>query len=260
MTNKKNPLLNENKLNSTTFEEGFKLKVVESIDSTNSQLKMNLEAYPHKTVLLAEEQISGKGRQNRSFVSNKSKGIYCSVVWKMDFDPIQVHWFSLMTSVAIVEALNKQTSLKFQVKWPNDILLNQKKCGGILIESEISANQKEISFVCGFGINVYHQDFSDELKDKVISIEDVYQKEIDRNDLIFEILKQFNHYLVKPYTDSSKESYEKHLYIPKHFVEIQNQKEVFKAKLLGINDDGTMRCQKENGEILSLTVEEIHFV
>ncbi len=260
MSKDKMILLNEKYLNSKCLKLGYSIHVVESIESTNTKLKNDLESLPHKTVLIAEEQTFGRGRQNRQFISNKSKGIFCSLVWKLKFDPKQVQWFSLMTSVALVEALINKTNLKFQIKWPNDILLNQKKCAGILMESEISPDHQEISIVCGFGINVYHQDFADELKEKVISIEDAYPFALDRNEIIIEILKQLDFYQTCPFNEQSKENYNNYLYIPEHFVNIQHQKQLYKAKLLGIDDEGYMQAVKENGETICLTVEEIHFV
>ncbi len=254
------PLLDPKRLNNELKLMDFRINIVDSCPSTNDELKKQIDSLRHKTVLLTEEQTAGKGRQNRQFISNKSKGIYCSLLWKMKFDPQQVRWFSLMSSFAIGDALRKQTGLDIQIKWPNDLYINKKKCAGILIESEISSDQKDISLVCGFGINVYHQVFNNELDTKVTSIEDHYDKGLDRNDLIIEILKSLNHYLSRPYTQASKTLYEKYLILPNTFLNIEHHGMVFKAKLNGINEDGYMECIKENGEHMVLSVEEIHFV
>lgn len=252
--------LNEELLNESCQSEGFKIMILDSIESTNTYLKAQVNKLDHKTVLCAEEQRVGKGRQDRSFVSNKYKGLYCSFVWKMKFESIQVQWFSLMTAVAIVKAIKETINCDIKIKWPNDLIIDQKKCAGILIESEISADQKDISLVCGFGINVYQQDFPEDIKHKVISLEDVCEKEIDRNQLLINILKSLDTYLRKPYDEQSLSLYHQYLYLPKENVHIQHHEQRFQAKLMGINEEGYMRCIKENGELLSLSVEEIHIL
>lgn len=256
----KHPLLNQNELNLALKEQGFEFEIVNEIDSTNSSIKKRLNSLNHKFVLAAEAQTKGRGRQNRSFVSHESKGIYCSVLWKMPFDAQQVRWFSLMSALALAQAILKVTGLRVDIKWPNDLYLRGKKIAGILIESELNPEQTEIALILGFGINVYKQDFEGELKDKVGTLEDFCDLSLDRNKLLIEILKEFDKTCEIPYTSESRLTYSRFNRLPQKKLRIQKNDYTFEAYLLGINEEGYMECIKENGEIMSLTVEEIHFV
>lgn len=251
--------LNADKLNHHLNILGFNVVVIDTVDSTNTRLKQALKHHQHKDVLISEEQSAGRGRHNRSFESNKHKGIYCSVVWDLDFNPRQATWFSLMSAYAIAHALEKRTGLSIQIKWPNDLLLDQKKLAGLLIESEINPEQTQIRFVLGFGINVYKQNFSVEIKDRVISLEERVDF-LDRNELVIEILKTFNQCLDQPYREDSKEKYNQYLNLPKSLVKIQHNEILYLAQLKGITEEGRMQCIKENGELCELSVEEIHFI
>lgn len=151
---------------------GSEIVYFNEIDSTNSYgKKMAMEGRGSGMVVIADSQLSGRGRLGRPWSSAAGKGIWMSVVLKPSIRPENVQIITLAASVAVVNALKEATGIRAGIKWPNDIILDGRKVCGILTEmvSEID----EINFlVLGIGINVNHDksDFEGLLKDKAISL------------------------------------------------------------------------------------------
>jgi len=130
----------------------------QSLDSTQDLVwKLGLEGQTEGLVVFAETQKKGKGRMQRKWIS-PSGGIYFSLLLRpKSFSLDEVSQISLVISLACVKAIKKATGIECQVKWPNDIVLAEKKLGGILCE--INAETDRIHFlVVGVGININSKD------------------------------------------------------------------------------------------------------
>ena len=135
---------------------GQTIHFFQQLDSTNqTAMELALGGSPEGTTVIAEEQLRGRGRGNRIWHSPAGVGIYCSIILYPTLPPAKAQVMTLMTAVAITKAVVQETSLKPRIKWPNDILVNNKKVAGILLESKVSSDQIEHA-VIGFGINVNH--------------------------------------------------------------------------------------------------------
>jgi BirA family biotin operon repressor/biotin-[acetyl-CoA-carboxylase] ligase len=123
-------------------------------DSTNIQAKSLASAHAAEgTLVVAEEQLAGRGRKQRSWFSPAGAGIYASLILRPSISPGEAPRMTLMTAVAAAEALMSVTELPVRIKWPNDLLIHGKKIGGIL--TEISTEMDTIEYVViGLGINV----------------------------------------------------------------------------------------------------------
>ena len=123
------------------------------IDSTNMRAKdLAAEGAPEGTVVIAEKQTKGRGRKGRSWHSPLGHGIYTSLILKPAMSPSGAPRITLMTAVAIAEALLSLVHLEVRIKWPNDIIVNGKKLAGIL--TEISTEMDAVNYiVVGVGIN-----------------------------------------------------------------------------------------------------------
>jgi len=131
----------------------------EEIDSTNSFAKTS--NLPEGSVVVAETQTSGKGRKGRKWISTKGKGIYFSIVLKPKINIKDILKFSLIFPLSVFHTI-KQEGLNPEIKWPNDVYLNNKKVSGILLESDIEGTEIK-KVVIGIGINVNQTE--KELKD-----------------------------------------------------------------------------------------------
>ncbi|SHG48294.1 biotin--[acetyl-CoA-carboxylase] ligase [Streptoalloteichus hindustanus] len=135
------------------------LDVVDRTGSTNSDLAEAARAgAADRTVLIAEEQTAGRGRQQRSWTSPRGAGLYLSVLWRPRGVPVpRLAWLPLLTGLVLAEVIDELTGVEARVKWPNDLLVgpNRAKCAGVL--AEVVAVQPEPAVVVGVGLNVSHR-------------------------------------------------------------------------------------------------------
>lgn len=134
------------------------------IASTNTAaMAAAAEGAPQGSVFLAEEQTAGRGRGSNSWISERSTGIYCSVVLRPQLPPSDVLILSLAAGLAVQAAIQQVDSRVLpDLKWPNDVLIDGKKVCGILTEMNSEATQVRY-IVIGIGINVNQQSFPPEL-------------------------------------------------------------------------------------------------
>jgi BirA family transcriptional regulator, biotin operon repressor / biotin---[acetyl-CoA-carboxylase] ligase len=109
-------------------------------------------------VYLADEQTAGRGRQGHSWFSERGTGIYCSFLLRPPMSPADALWLSLIAGVAVQDAVRETMSLKTDIRWPNDLLINDRKFAGILTEMSSEATQVQHA-VIGIGINVNQHSF-----------------------------------------------------------------------------------------------------
>ncbi len=119
---------------------------------------------PHGTVVLAEEQTAGVGRLGRSWASPSEVGIYCSILLRPSLPPASFPIASLMLGLSTAEAIEKATSLACDLRWPNDVLIEERKVAGILTHLVDSC------IVAGIGINVNQTSFPPDLRTPAISL------------------------------------------------------------------------------------------
>jgi len=133
---------------------GLRIEVEREIDSTNAALKRRaLSEDIHGVALFAETQTAGRGRLGRVWVSPPKSNIYLSLGWRTGLEPLELAGISLAAGCTIGEGLERNFGLKMQLKWPNDLYLGGKKCGGVLIDLVQSSNQ-DWTIVVGVGLNV----------------------------------------------------------------------------------------------------------
>jgi BirA family transcriptional regulator, biotin operon repressor / biotin---[acetyl-CoA-carboxylase] ligase len=117
------------------------------------------------TLVIADEQTAGRGRLMREWHSSLGNGVWMSLILKPHLPPQKAPQFTLITAVAVVQAIEEVTELQPQIKWPNDILINGKKVTGILTELQAESD-KINSIIIGIGMNVNHSidHFPDEIQ------------------------------------------------------------------------------------------------
>ena len=159
----------------------------DSIASTmNEAFRLAMEGASEGTVIVAETQTKGRGRLGRTWSSPKSKGIYCSVILRPSGAPADVAPLTLLTAVALSEAVERMTSVRPLIKWPNDLLVHEKKLSGIL--TEMRAETDRIEFVVvGIGLNV--NSASRQLVPEAVSLRQVLGHSVSRVALFQEILR-----------------------------------------------------------------------
>ncbi len=133
---------------------GKKIILLDSVSSTMDEaFRLGMDNCPEGTVVCAESQSKGRGRLGRAWTSPKAKGLYFSLVLRPSLPLNQLAQLTLMSAVALAEAIETISELKPLIKWPNDILLGHHKLAGILME--LRAESDQVKFVVvGIGLNV----------------------------------------------------------------------------------------------------------
>ena len=133
---------------------GKRIFSYDTVDSTNTiAYTFAQDGLAEGTVVVAEAQRKGKGRLGRQWTSPRGVGIYLSCILRPQLLPLEVPKITLVTAVASVTAVRSVSGLDAEIRWPNDVLINNKKVCGILIE--MKAEQDTVDFVIvGIGVNV----------------------------------------------------------------------------------------------------------
>ena len=158
--------------------------------STNNDLWHLYHQSPQNYLVLTDHQTAGKGRGANKWFSCPKKSIACSFVLHQTFDMNKFNFHSLMIPLSVVRGIQKHLALSLQIKWPNDIMYNNFKVGGILIETK--KYSKKYVFNVGIGINVNEssEDFCSTLKKKAISLKTICGRNIQRETLLANILNE----------------------------------------------------------------------
>jgi len=162
----------------------------EDIDSTNSFLLKSKEYNKHGLVFFAEYQSAGRGRRNRTWLSTKEQNLTFSIMLKDGISADNINILILGASVAVAQALENLYQFKVNLKWPNDVLINNKKISGILVESTSKGSKIEKA-VIGIAVNVNQAGFTGQFNIQPTSVRKEFRKEVSREKLLSEILNCF---------------------------------------------------------------------
>ena len=242
----------EIRLGLTTNFIGRNIHYEESVESTQKIAhRLSYEEVPEGTVIIAEEQRSGKGRMNRTWHSPKYTGIWMSLILRPNIPLTKAPQLTLLTAVAIVQAIEEVTGLQSEIKWPNDILIGGKKVTGILTELQAEADRIH-SIIIGIGINVNQkeEDFPSELQEKASSLFIEKGKVISRAGLIKSFFKHFEKlYLL--YLEQGffpiKLLWEGYAVSIGKILKARTLTNVIEGKALGITDEGVLKLEDETG-------------
>lgn len=126
---------------------------------------------PHGSVVIAEEQLRGRGQHGRPWISAAGMGLWMTLLFRPTSAEWQVSLAPVIAGLAAARALDAYSDVLLEVKWPNDLLLNHRKVGGILCEGVWQGAGIKEAFV-GIGLNLHHdrEDFPPELQEKATSM------------------------------------------------------------------------------------------
>lgn len=180
----------EIKAHLTSAVLGQEIHYFGEVDSTNNEAKkLAANGCPEGTIVVAEAQVTGRGRLSRGWFSPFGKGIWLSVVLRPPFGPMDAAKCTLMAAVGVNRAINKVTGAGCGIKWPNDILWNGRKIVGIL--TEMSAEMDAINYVViGMGINVNIEEFPDDIAATAASLSFASGHQVSRIQLLTAILSE----------------------------------------------------------------------
>ncbi len=221
-------------------------------DSTNTRAKaLAARGAPEGTLVVSEKQEKGRGRKERNWFSPSQEGIYASLILRPNIAQRDAPKITFLTAVAAAEALLSLTQLKVSIKWPNDILVNGKKVGGIL--TEISPERGAIDYaVVGLGLNVNTSRFPDDIREKATSILMETGKPFSRVQLIREYLRWYEQYYevckgvgFEPVMERWRELTD----MIGRQIQVDVNGETYVGKVQHIDKDGALILEDDRGEL-----------
>lgn len=189
-------LLDERVLAASTGGQVWPVSVVHSVDSTNSEALRRLEARnPVPFIVLAERQSAGRGRRGRTWVSPFAENLYYSLVLRVEGGMRQLEGLSLVVGLALLQAIRGMGVSGVGLKWPNDLLVGDRKIAGILLE--LSGDPADVCHVViGIGVNVNMMPTAAPAIDQPwTSMRAILGAGVDRNELVCALNEQLAKYL-----------------------------------------------------------------
>lgn len=172
------------------------LELLQATDSTNLQLRKKAEAGAEEgTVLVADQQLAGKGRLGRPWASPAGVNLYCSLLLRPKIPVQQAPQFTFLSAVAVVDTLKSLCTITAEVKWPNDILVGGAKIAGLL--NEMSAETEQINYIVlgiGVNLNMTADQFPDQLNYPATSALLETGRQVPRGHFLRELLGRLDFY------------------------------------------------------------------
>lgn len=238
---------------------GRKVYAFESIPSTMDEaFRLGMEGAPEGTLVCAESQTQGRGRLGRVWVSPKAKGIYASLILRPSLSPSQMPPITLMAAVALAETVRRLTALKPLIKWPNDLLVSNKKLAGIL--TELRAETDQVRFVVlGIGLNINAT--SSQLLDTATSLKIETKKTFNRVEILQELLCQMEQWyglVLKGRFSEILKYCRKHSATLKKRVRLHDASGDIQGMAVAMDDDGGLVIRLDNGHLVKKMAGDIH--
>ncbi|PYV44538.1 MAG: biotin--[acetyl-CoA-carboxylase] ligase [Acidobacteria bacterium] len=203
-------------------------------------------------LIVAEEQTQGRGRLGRDWYSERRVGIYLSLILRPILKPRHATIINLAAAVAVSQAIESTCSLSTDIKWPNDVLVNNKKCSGIL--TEMSADLDQIKYmIVGIGINVNHQSFPKSLQGRASSLFLEGGRRFSRIEIILALLRCFEDLyleLQKQGNDAILERWiRRSSFARGKEVSVDLGDKKIHGTTIGLGKEGTLRVKLSGGQI-----------
>ena len=230
-------------------------------DSTNRvAMELGYAGEPEGAVVLAEEQTAGRGRAGRAWHSERGTGLYFTVLLRPRLSPAQAPLLTMLAGLSARDAIEAQTGLTPELKWPNDLLVNGKKVGGIL--TEMHAEPSVVRFVIvGIGINVNQDKFPVELAPIATSLRRESGKMNYRLELLVRLLTQFeadyNRYLRSGAAFVVERFLKVSDFTNGRRVRVDSGSESYMGTTAGLSSEGLLLVERENGTLVTVIAGDV---
>jgi BirA family biotin operon repressor/biotin-[acetyl-CoA-carboxylase] ligase len=248
-----------------------------SIGSTNDEACRWIDAgAPHRALVVADEQTAGRGRFQRQWITAAGSGLALSLILRSPpLDPQLVNRITGLGALAVAYALQIKYSLLAQIKWPNDILLDQRKAAGVLVEARWNGQNLE-AVIIGIGINIASESVNPVnlpeigLNYPATCIESALGHSVDSLEFLHAILKEFFNWLPRLSSQDFIRQWEDKLAYHDQWVQlsVENTAQsphpetvphpIQVGKVIGLTPDGSLKLLTRFGKLFTVQVGEIH--
>ena len=239
----------------------FTILKFDEIDSTNTEaLNQAKRGADEGLCVVARQQIAGRGRHGRVWISPRDAGLYFSVVLRPRIETRILPLLTLMCAVAVHDALEEIFQIDCDIKWANDVHVRDKKICGILAET--AETSKGLAIVAGIGINLNSSNFPPELEEIATSIEAETGKTPDA-EILLQALTRFLSFYYELLNGAGGDASiraawaEKSSYFEGKSVKVTLANETICGTTRGIEDDGALRVELSAGEIKIIHAGEV---
>jgi len=237
---------------------GKKIIILDTVTSTMDEaFGLGMENCPEGTVVCAEAQSKGRGRLGRVWSSPRARGLYFSFVLRPHLPLNQLAQLTLMSAVALAEAIEEISELKPLIKWPNDILLGNNKLAGIL--TELRAESDQVKFVVvGIGLNVNTP--SHQLTSGASSLKVAAGKSFNRVQVFQAVLRSLEKWYLKLLHHEFAQvmdEWKKRSATLKKRIRISDPSGIIEGEAVDLDEDGALLIRKDNGIIVKKTAGDV---
>jgi BirA family biotin operon repressor/biotin-[acetyl-CoA-carboxylase] ligase len=237
---------------------GRDIHVFEQTTSTNDVIeKLARDGVKEGVVVFAESQTRGRGRLGRKWISPAHKGLWFSILLRPDLRPQETTQLTVASATALRRAIQSETGLKPEIKWPNDILIRGKKVAGILTELSAEVDRvKHIILGIGVDVNLNANEFPPELRKTATSLKIEAGETVSRAELAVAILRELDFdysRICGGKFPAVADEWEEHCATIGRNVTVHIGERKIRGRAESLGDDGALLLRTEHGRLETIT-------
>jgi BirA family biotin operon repressor/biotin-[acetyl-CoA-carboxylase] ligase len=243
---------------------GQNLVTIKEVDSTNTFLKTllsNSKPLPEGTVIMAESQYAGRGQQQNKWHSEPGKNLTFSILLTPVFLPVSDQFdLNRVVSLGVYDALYPYLGDKVKIKWPNDIYYNDRKLGGILIETHVQGTHIKDAII-GIGLNINQENFESGAGN-AISLKQILHRDYDLKTILSEICSHIEAYYLNLRAGKFlfvRNTYLSRLYWLNEVKPFRSNDQVFEGVIKNVKENGMLVVENNNGQ-QEFSLKQIEFL
>ena len=226
------------------------------LTSTNDIAKRRAQQGAREgTVIFAEEQTTGRGRMKRTWLSPRGSIALSIILYpKLAYLPSLI----MVASLSVVHSIERVTGLRAQIKWPNDVLVNNKKICGILIESDVKGSVVDYAIIgIGVNVNLRLSDFP-EILPTATSLSHELGRDVSRLDMIRSLLAETEKlYLALPTGQSVYQEWRDNLVTLGKKVQVSSDQINYKGIAESVASDGSLLLRQSDGSLVKIVAGDV---
>lgn len=241
----------------------FSLVVLDVVDSTNDEAARQLAAgRAAPFAVLARQQTRGRGRFGRAWHSESSANLYASFAFRPRVEPERMQTFTLWMGVNVCELLANFTGVTPQIKWPNDILFEGRKAGGMLTEARVDSDQiRDLVFGLGLNVNGRSADWPAELARRAVSLAEVTGANLDINRLaaalIGRVLLAWQKFAEGEHHGTFADLWNRHDVLRGKTIALVEGGRRHRGVVAGLDDEGALLLRDDDGHVQRFRAGEV---
>jgi BirA family biotin operon repressor/biotin-[acetyl-CoA-carboxylase] ligase len=239
---------------------GHRILQLDSVDSTNNYVAkiLSTEDIPHGSVIMAVEQTAGRGQRGSIWISNPGENLLLTILLRPAnlsvSDQFRLTQFASLALLDLLEGYGISSS----IKWPNDLLVNDHKIAGMLIENQVTSN-RITNVLLGIGLNVNQTNFNELCATSIYTVTRVKYTLMDVAFSLFSALNKYWKLLQDRSFSVLDDKYQRMLYKRNVSTYFYDHQGVFEGTIVGTTDQGLLTIMGRNDELRSYDLKEVKF-